>query len=70
MGKPFPAALRRLRESKGWTAYRLAKESDVSQITLARLEAGGRDPQLSTLVKLADALGVTLDELCGRRAKA
>lgn len=62
----FPAALKRLRLAKGWTVYRLALESKVAQVTIARLEAGERDPKLPTLLALAEALECTLDELAGR----
>lgn len=64
----FAAALSRLRESAGWSRYALAKHLRVSEIGLARLERGARDPQLTTLLKLADALGVSLDELAGRES--
>jgi transcriptional regulator with XRE-family HTH domain len=64
----FAAALRRLREHKGWTPYRLAKESLTSQITIHRLETGERAATLPTLCRIADALGCSLDELAGRAA--
>jgi transcriptional regulator with XRE-family HTH domain len=66
----FGAALARLRDDREWTDYRLAQEAGVGQIGLSRLIAGERDPQLSTLLRLADALGVTLDELVGRAGPA
>ena len=34
-------------------------------VSLARLEAGELDPRLSTVLKLAKALGVTVAELIG-----
>jgi len=39
--------------------------SGVAVATLARIEAGGYDPRLSTLRRLAKALSVTVAELIG-----
>lgn len=64
----FAAALSRLRESGGWSGYALARAAGISPILLTRMERGVRDPQMTTLLKLADVLGCTLDELCGRDA--
>lgn len=55
--------LKRLREERGLTQERLAKQSGVSHGYLARLEIGMHDPSLSTLAKLAKALKVTVAEL-------
>ncbi len=45
-------------ERQGLTAYRLAKDAGIPAATLGRILAGERpDPQLSTIVKLAAALG-------------
>jgi transcriptional regulator with XRE-family HTH domain len=52
-----------MRKAKGWTVYRLAKESGVTAEGVRRLELPGSDPKLSTLYKLAAALGVTAREL-------
>jgi transcriptional regulator with XRE-family HTH domain len=43
----------------------LKQASGVAVATLARLEAGQGDPQLSTLTKIAKALNVTVAELIG-----
>jgi transcriptional regulator with XRE-family HTH domain len=43
----------------------LAKASKVNLATIVRLEAGGFDPRLSTLEKLAKALRVTVSALLG-----
>lgn len=43
----------------------LAKRLGVSHTTLARYAAGGQ-PTLDTAIGIADALGLTLDELAGR----
>lgn len=51
-----------LRDARGWTRYRLAKEAGISAINLARIEDEGRDPSWSTICKLADALGAKLEQ--------
>lgn len=60
--------LKELRKNKGWSQQRLAGESGLSFNTITRIEQGiGDSPTLKTLIKLADALGVGLDELAGRK---
>jgi transcriptional regulator with XRE-family HTH domain len=59
----FSERLRRLREQKGLTWYRLAKISGVAKQALARLEQPNSNPTLATLRKLARALAVTVEEL-------
>jgi len=61
--------LRPIREGKGVSLRALKKASGVAVATLARIEAGGYDPRLSTLRRLAKALGVTVAELIGERAR-
>ena len=46
----------------------LQARSGVAVATLARIEAGGYDPRLSTLKKLAKTLGVTVGELIGEKS--
>lgn len=55
--------LERLRVAKGWSRERLAGEAGLSLATIERIELGRRTPQLTTAVKIANALGVGLDEL-------
>ena len=57
--------LRQIREGKGVTLRALKKISGIAVATLARLEAGKGNPQLSTLRKIAKALDVTVSELIG-----
>jgi len=58
----------RLRKQKGWSQERLATESGISYNTLIKLERGGIvNPKIETVIKLADALNVGLDELVGRK---
>ena len=55
--------LRALRKERGWTQTDLAKRAKVSPGYIARLETLRHDPKLSTLIKLADALGVKVGRL-------
>ena len=57
--------LRALREQRGLSLRKLAQAADVHYVSLVRLEAGTFDPRLSTLRKLAKALGVTVCYLIG-----
>jgi len=55
------ASVRRLREGKGWSIYRLAKESGLRLQTIMMIEQGA-DAKWSSVVKLADALSASLEE--------
>jgi transcriptional regulator with XRE-family HTH domain len=57
------ARLKALRERHGMTQEQLAEKSGVGRSHLARLETGRQDPTLSTLEKLAKALGVKVGRL-------
>jgi len=54
--------LRQLRIQRGWTQNKLAKVAKVGPRTVQRAEATGRC-SLDTLARLAQALGVSIDEL-------
>ena len=56
--------LKKLREKKGFSQDRLAKLADVANNTVIKIEQGeNKNPTLETLKKLANALGVSLDDL-------
>jgi len=57
--------VKRLRKARGLTQQALAVKAGVSLGYLARLEIGMHDPRLSTLQKLAKALGVPVGQLLG-----
>lgn len=50
-----------LRRERGLTQADVAERLGTSQPVIARLEAGGRDPRLSTLERYARVLGADLD---------
>jgi len=55
------------RKKKGWTQQKLAEKAGLSFNTITKIEQGiGDSPTLKTLIKLADVLEVTIDELVGR----
>ncbi len=55
--------LRIIRKERGLSVPALSKLSDVPVRTIEDLERRN-DGRISTVIKLADALNVTLDELC------
>lgn len=58
----FATRLRSLRTKARLSVADLAEKSGINRTYIHNLEDGRRpDPRLSLLVKLADALGVTLD---------
>jgi len=61
--KKFGQQLKRIRESKGITAAELARLTFMDRPHMTRLEKGGTNPTLTTLIKLADALDIELIEL-------
>ena len=57
--------LQRLREALGLTQEQLGRAAGVPPTSLRNYEQGRRLPRLDAAVKLADALGITLDALAG-----
>ena len=62
-GERVATRLKALRQRRGWTQEALAAKAGLSRTYLARLETVRQDPTLSTLVKLAKALGVPVARL-------
>lgn len=54
-----------LMEEKGVTAYRVAKDTGITQATLSRWKTGKVSPSIETLQVLAEYFGVTIDYLMG-----
>ena len=59
--------LRELRTKRNLTQTRLAELMGISPRVYSRWETGDVTPHFDTIVRLADTLGVTLDELAGRK---
>jgi transcriptional regulator with XRE-family HTH domain len=55
--------LRAARRAKLLTQEELAREAGLNRVTIWQLETGIRNPQLSTIRRLTEALGVTPEQL-------
>ena len=55
--------LRVWRELRGFTQSALAEASNVNRVQIVDIEAGRKSGSIETVKKLAEALGITLDEL-------
>ena len=55
--------IRAFRKLKGYTQQELASEMGVSLVILGEIERGHRDIEDRILNKIADTLGITIDEL-------
>jgi transcriptional regulator with XRE-family HTH domain len=56
-------AVKHWRALRGLSQRELAERADVGQVLIARLELGQTDPRLSTVEKLAEALGIDVADL-------
>ena len=55
--------IRKLRNAKGLTIYKLSKETDISQNHISAIELNKRQPTIDTLSRLVVPLGISLAEL-------
>lgn len=60
----------RERKSRGWSQEELASRVQVSRQAVSKWETGDALPDLPKLLALSDALGLSLDALCGRETPA
>jgi transcriptional regulator with XRE-family HTH domain len=62
--------LRELREARSWSLKRLSAESSVSIAAIQKIESGETNPNLLTVLALADVLGESVDRLIAASRKA
>ena len=62
----FLKHLQPIRQSKGLSQTDLAKRTGLKPAAISHFETGERKPSFENLIKLADALGVSMDYLFGR----
>jgi transcriptional regulator with XRE-family HTH domain len=61
--------IRQLRNRKGVSLRALARLSGVGVATLARIESRKANPRLNTLIRLADVLDVSIQQLFEKRSR-
>ena len=54
--------LKSLMDERGWTMYRLAKESNVAWTTIRNMYARNTEPSIQTLEALCAGMGITLPQ--------
>ncbi|ARA80851.1 helix-turn-helix domain-containing protein [Pseudomonas ficuserectae] len=69
MNETFAERLAHLRAEKGLTQRELGAAAGVAWSMISKYESGKSAPRLKVLMKLADALGVSADELKGALSK-
>lgn len=65
--RAFARSLRKERERRGLTRRELALSSGVSERSLANYENAINEPPLGQAAKLADALGLTINDMLAER---
>ncbi|MDE5754204.1 MAG: helix-turn-helix transcriptional regulator [Oscillospiraceae bacterium] len=59
--------LKSIREKRGLTQEKLAKEINVNRVNLAYYENGTKVPSVAVLTRIADTLDCSIDGLLGRK---
>lgn len=62
----FSKGMEKCRKKKNTSRYKIHKETGITQAALFNYTRDNYEPSLRNLVKIADVLGVSLDELVGR----
>lgn len=60
--------VKEMRKKAGWSQQKLAQYAGLSYNMITKIEQGAaKYPSIQTVIKLADAFGMSLDELVGRK---
>jgi transcriptional regulator with XRE-family HTH domain len=63
----FGALVRQLRDARGWTQEKLAREADITVTSVSNVERGATKPNGETVEKIAAAFGLEPGDLDPRR---
>jgi len=63
VGNKFGLWLQQVREEKGFTQSQLASKAKLNRAVINKIENGYSDPELKTLVKIADALEMPIEKV-------
>ena len=58
--------IRELRQAKGWSQQMLADHAQIERAHITRLEEGRKEAGLRVLDRIAEALGVEIEDLVRR----
>ena len=62
----FTERFKKIIQTNNLTAYRIAKDTGISQGLMAEYHRGDKIPTVNNLVKIADYLNCSVDYLLGR----
>ncbi|MCP4989090.1 MAG: helix-turn-helix domain-containing protein [Colwellia sp.] len=68
MTNPISEGIKRLRSQHKLTQTKLAEMADIPRATLANMENDQSNPSITLVVKVAKALGVSVDDLISRQS--
>ena len=64
----FDKKLKQLRKKAGWSQQKLAEKAGLSYNVITKIEQGAaKNPNIQTMIKLANAFQISLDDLVGRK---
>lgn len=66
---PMQTRLKEWREERGLSVRKLGELSGVHYVSIVKMEMGRLDPRLSTLMRLCQALRISLSQLVGETNK-
>ena len=65
----FAKRLKQFRKKAGWSQQKLAEKAGLSYNVITKIEQGAaKNPNILTMIRLADAFQIALDELVGRKS--
>jgi len=63
----YEKKIKQLRKRAGWSQQKLAEKAGLSYNVITKIEQGvAKNPNIKTMIKLAEAFQISLDELVGR----
>jgi len=63
----YEKKIKQLRKKVGWSQQKLAEKAGLSYNVITKIEQGvAKNPNIKTMIKLAEAFQISLDELVGR----
>ena len=60
----FGLNVARIRDERGFSQDKLAEKADLDRTYLSGIERGVRNPGIKVVIRIARALGVTVDQRC------